>query len=190
MENVHGWNGMGAVGKQQAGTQAVLFLIREIQGLAAVSGQDAARRIEDACLRKPMACLHCGSERFYRLGGGRIRCRDCRYTFRLLTGRWMGRIRIPAAKWLLLIKCFELGLNGPDARMLTKLSRPTIYRAYEMLRKSLAASDRRAAALVPARSLGPQWGLRNGVGFERLLDSVTRYAPVGGAGEDSLTGAC
>lgn len=109
---------------------------------------EAARRFEAACRLVPSACPRCRAERLYELGGERLRCASCRHTFRPVTGRWLGRLRVPPRVWLAAVRCFALGLGGKEAASLCGVSQPTAYRALETIRLAIAWKDPEWASLI------------------------------------------
>lgn len=86
-------------------------------------------------------CLSCNSKRLYRLGEGRYRCSDCRYTFADLTGTWVAQSRISAIKWLWLIKLFELEITAWQAAGQLSMSYPTVLRAFTIIRRAVLAEE-------------------------------------------------
>ncbi|MCX5788643.1 MAG: hypothetical protein NTX64_09110, partial [Elusimicrobia bacterium] len=75
------------------------------------------------------------------MSGGRLRCSNCRYSFRLHTGRWLGRHRVPARVWLAAVKCFELGLGHLELAQVAGLSPATADEMIYTIQLSLAAQD-------------------------------------------------
>jgi len=86
-------------------------------------------------------CPACGERRPYRLEEGRYRCRRCRYTFGDFTGTWLGQSKVRLARWLWLLKLFELEVTAHHAAEQTGVSYPTALRAYTVLRRAILAQE-------------------------------------------------
>jgi len=86
-------------------------------------------------------CPFCFSTRPYFLSSGRFRCRKCRKDFRDWTGRWLGMLRIGASQWLWVVRHFEKNLTPLHASRKTKLSYPTLLKAYHVIRKAILYSE-------------------------------------------------
>jgi transposase len=91
------------------------------------------------CLGKwqRVRCPACQAGQPYLLREGRYRCRRCRHTFGLLTGRWMAQCRLAPQTWLWLIKLFELEVTALQAARQARVSYPTALRAYTTLRRAI-----------------------------------------------------
>ena len=90
--------------------------------------------------RRPR-CPACTAGQPYRLAEGRYRCRRCRHTFGLLTGRWLAHCRVSLQTWLWLIKLFELEVTALRAARQTGLSYPTAWRAFTVIRRALVTQE-------------------------------------------------
>lgn len=99
----------------------------------------AAQIVRRFCVGKfgHIHCPTCDAAWPYYLAEGRYRCRRCRHTFGLLTGRWMGQCRLGPRTWLWLIKLFELEVTALQAAHQARVSYPTALRAYTTLRRAL-----------------------------------------------------
>jgi transposase len=90
-------------------------------------------------------CPFCNHTKFYLMGRKRIRCRKCRKDHDFLKSTWFGRLRISYAKWLLLIKLFEVGTSARTASSQTGMGYPAALKSYDIIRMSilrhLAKSD-------------------------------------------------
>ena len=86
-----------------------------------------------------MRCLACAAPRPYRLAEGRWRCGRCGYTFGLLTGTWLGQLRVAPATLLWLVKLFELEVTALQAAAQTGVSYPTALKAFTLLRRAILA---------------------------------------------------
>ncbi|MBI5200807.1 MAG: transposase [Elusimicrobia bacterium] len=128
--------------------------LSELGTILKLDATQAELMLEDACRREPHVCRRCGNERIYRLGGGRLRCAECRYSFRPFTGRWLGRHRLPATVWLAAIKCFELGLGARELAQVAELSLPTAAELERTIQMSLAALDPQWTTVVRACASG------------------------------------
>ncbi len=98
-----------------------------------------------ACARHASRCAHCGAA-------------DCPKD-----GRWFRRVRIPAKAWFVAIKAFEVGLDGRRTAALAGLSNPTVYRAFNTLRLSLARGE------APGRGTGV-FGVKLADGLVRVSE--------------------
>jgi len=141
-------------------------------------------------------CPGCEAAWPYHLHEGRYRCRRCRHTFGLLTGRWMARCRLAPRTWLWLIKLFELEVTALQAARQAGVSYPTALRAFTTLRRALlsqAAPDLLTHAVEvdesyfgPSRSRPFRFQLpkrcvrfTRRLGFLRRLEDDPRARPVG-----------
>jgi len=98
------------------------------------------------------ACTRCGRPDAYALRDGRLRCRDCRYTFHEFAGTWLDRVKLPPEYWLALLRDFAHGLSVEDMARRLALSYATIFKACHAARlASLAACGEEAAWLLDAR---------------------------------------
>ncbi len=83
----------------------------------------------------------CGQRRAYQLAEGRYRCRRCRYTFGLFTGRWLGQSRVRPTRWVWLLKLFELEVTARQAAVQTGVSYPTALRVFTLIRRAIVAQE-------------------------------------------------
>ena len=170
--------------------------LSELGAILKLDATQAELMLEEATRREPHQCRRCGNERIYRLGGGRLRCAECRYSFRPFTGRWLGRHRLPATVWLAAIKCFELGLGARELAQVSELSLPTAAELERTIQMSLAALDPQWTSVVRAVASGGSvtrsFKIRqqgDGVKVEPLPeagDDVRIDLPPAGATQDSL----
>ena len=86
---------------------------------------------------KYLSCPSCGQKEFYFMTRQRIRCARCGYDFKPLNGTIFSAIKIPASKWLSLIKLFELSVSARRASAEVKLSYNTALRAFDIIRLSI-----------------------------------------------------
>ncbi len=170
--------------------------LSELGTILKMDATQAEMMLEEASGREPHTCRRCGNDRIYRLGGGRLRCAECRYSFRPFTGRWLGRHRLPATVWLAAIKCFELGLGARELAQVSDLSLPTAAELERTIQMSLAALDPQWTTVVRACASGGDvtrsFKIRqqgDGVKVEPLAeasDDVRIDLPPAGATPDSL----
>lgn len=170
--------------------------LNELGAILKLDATQAEIMLEEACRREPHKCRRCGNERIYRLSGGRLRCAECRYSFRPFTGRWLGRHRLPATVWLAAIKCFELGLGARELAQVSELSLPTAAELERTIQMSLAALDPQWTSVVRACASGGDvtrsFKIRqqgDGVKVEPLAeagDDVRIDLPPAGATPDTL----
>lgn len=170
--------------------------LNELSGILRMDAAQADMMLEEACRHEAPRCRRCGAEKIYRLGGGRLRCAECRYSFRAFTGRWLGRHRLPARVWLAAVKCFELGLGSRELAQVAELSLPTAAELERTLQMALAALDPTWTGVVRACAMGKSvtrsYKIRqqgDGVKVEALPeagDDVRVDIPPAGATQDSL----
>lgn len=87
-------------------------------------------------------CPTCRNYKLYKIENGkRRRCSKCGYTFHLLTGRWLNRVRINIRDWLWIIKLFELETSASVIAEETGISYPTVLKAVDTIRMSIVSSD-------------------------------------------------
>lgn len=103
----------------------------------------AAQIVRRFCQGKStrIRCPACEAAWPYHLREGRYRCRRCRHTFGLLTGRWMAQCRLRPQTWLWLIKLFELEVTALQAARQAGVSYPTALRAFTTLRRAILSTD-------------------------------------------------
>lgn len=170
--------------------------LNELGVILKLDEAQAELMLEEAGRREPHKCQRCGNEKIYRLGGGRLRCAECRYSFRPFTGRWLGRHRLPARVWLAAIKCFELGLGARELAQVSELSLPTAAELERTIQLALAALDPSWTSVVRACAAGGDvtrsFKIRqqgDGVKVEPLAeagDDVRIDLPPAGSTPDSL----
>ena len=102
----------------------------------------AERYILDSCERaRPSVCPSCGGGKLYVIeGGARRRCARCSRSFHPWSGRWIGEMRISARKWLWIVKLFELDMNATTISSETAVSYPTVLKALDVVRRSIAGA--------------------------------------------------
>ncbi|MBI4347791.1 MAG: transposase, partial [Elusimicrobia bacterium] len=126
--------------------------IEELRSVLRLGEEEAQALLERQVLREELECPRCSEKKLYILEARRRwRCSKCRYTFGLLAGRFVSRLRIPARSWLAALKAFEAGLPAESAGQLAQLSRPTLYKALNLIRVSLAAKDPRWSEALAER---------------------------------------
>lgn len=138
-------------------------------------------RIEEI---EAIRCPACGGEKMYLIeGGARRRCASCRHTFSPFAGRRLHGVKIAPRKWLWIVKLFELERPATVIASETGVSYPTVLKAIDILRDSLAeprpldcpggagrcaARDASAAAWMPFPAEGEGAdGLRYATAFGR-----------------------
>lgn len=140
--------------EQQATPVSWAQALNELGVILRLDAAEAELMLEEACRREPPKCRRCGNEKIYRLNAGRLRCAECRYSFRSFTGRWLGRHRLPARVWLAAIKCFELGLGARELAQVSELSLPTAAELERTVQMALAAMDPSWTSVVRACASG------------------------------------
>jgi len=84
-----------------------------------------------------LSCPLCGCKKFYCMSRQRLRCAHCRKDLRPLAGTKFSEIRIPASKWLCLIRLFEFSASARDASGKIGLSYNTTLKAFDTIRMSI-----------------------------------------------------
>jgi transposase len=128
----------------------------------------AERYLLDSCSRAgPIECASCGAGKLYVIeNGARRRCARCGRSFRPWSGRWIGEMKISARKLLWIVKLFELDLNASSISSETAVSYPTVLRALDVIRRSIAGA--------PARGRSAR---RSVAGNEPLIGSLGASIP-------------
>lgn len=85
----------------------------------------------------PVACPFCGGRRFYVMMRKRLRCRRCGRDHDFLKVTWFGRVRIGYAKWLWLVKLFELEVSARKAAAQAGLGYPAALKAFDTIRMAI-----------------------------------------------------
>lgn len=89
-----------------------------------------------------LRCPQCGNDKLYRIEKGkRLRCARCRYTFHLLTGRWLNRVKINVHDWMWIVKLFELEASASVIAGETGVSYPTVLKTVDTIRMSIAGRN-------------------------------------------------
>lgn len=86
---------------------------------------------------KHVSCPRCGCVRYYVMGRNRLRCRGCLKDFRPLSCTMFSRMRLSCAKWLGLLKLFELSVSARKASEEMKISYKTTLKAFDIVRHSI-----------------------------------------------------
>ena len=64
---------------------------------------------------------------------GYLRCIKCKTDYNPLQGTWIYEVRIDAAKWIALIKLFEIGTSARRASIETGISYPTALATFDYM---------------------------------------------------------
>ena len=107
------------------------------------SESSALKYIEKVCESNGgVACPRCVETLpVYRIEEGRRRrCGGCSHTFSLVSGRWMNRVKIPYAKWLWIIKLYEMEMTARTISEEIDISYPTVLKAVNTIRNSILAA--------------------------------------------------
>jgi transposase-like protein len=91
------------------------------------------KRFPDGVVKCP-ACDCAGS---YHLKTGRYRCTRRKYTFNLTTGTWLALVKIPAPKWLALVRAYSDMEKPSTAAELSGTSRATARRVFDLIHKAI-----------------------------------------------------
>ncbi len=84
-------------------------------------------------------CPRCGHHVIYDLADGRLRCRDCRYTFTAFNGRWINTGNISPSDWIFLARLFVEGLNAFQASEVVGMSYNAVFKAFTAMRFAILA---------------------------------------------------
>lgn len=107
------------------------------------SESSALKYVEKVCGSDGgFACPRCVEKlSLYRIEEGRRRrCGACSHTFSLVSGRWMGRVKIPFVKWLWIVKLYELEMTARTISEEIDISYPTVLKAVNTIRSSILAA--------------------------------------------------
>jgi transposase len=106
----------------------------------AKSEASARQYLLQNCLRDhDIECPSCGAHRIYVIEGGkRRRCARCGNSFSPFAGRWLADLKIPADKWLWIIKFFELEMPATTISRETGISYPTVLKAIDVTQRAIA----------------------------------------------------
>ncbi len=99
-------------------------------------------------------CPRCRGLKIYSLADARHRCGACGYTFRDLTGRWIGNGALTPGQWIDLAGLFAQEASVLAMSKALALSYNTVYKATTALRFSLAAQSLDAGTLFGPEHLG------------------------------------
>lgn len=99
-------------------------------------------------------CPRCRARRVYLLAGGRLRCSLCGYTFRDVSGRWIGNGALAPAQWIELARLFAAEESALSMAKTLGLSYNTAYKSLTALRFSIAAQSLDARELFGPACLG------------------------------------
>jgi len=88
-----------------------------------------------------ISCVRCHSFRIKKVPKeDRYHCPKCRKKFSLLSGTWLGHLRIPLTTLMILLWCWMKEYSVVQAVDLTELSVPTIRRMYRLFRINIVKS--------------------------------------------------
>jgi transposase-like protein len=104
-------------------------------------GEDSVKRyLAKSCWKDDVRfCIRCQTRKIYRIRRDRYRCSQCGYEFSDFAGRWINKVKLPPRDWLRLIKLFELENSARKASQQLGISYPTVYKAFQLIRQSIAA---------------------------------------------------
>lgn len=105
--------------------------------------ETAARRlVEKYCWPDGQpVCPRCGLGKAYTLAAGRLRCAGCRYTYRLLTGRFAGLAGLTLRQWLRLVALFAAEETAHAMAASLGLAYNTAYKAATLIRLAILADS-------------------------------------------------
>lgn len=84
-------------------------------------------------------CPRCGDPKIYSLSDGRWRCRQCKYPFHHLSGRWISHANLSAHQWLMLARAFGEAQSAGAVAARLGVSFNTASKALHTLRFAIAA---------------------------------------------------
>ncbi|HML53137.1 MAG TPA: transposase [Solidesulfovibrio magneticus] len=122
----------------------------DLQSFAAlVSSEAKARRFFVALCQENegLVCPRCWQAKPYRLGDGRLRCRNCGYTFHEFTGRFLKGCAFDCRQWLWFLKLFELALPPKEIATQMGIGYELALRAQDVVRRAIVALALDADAL-------------------------------------------
>ena len=102
-------------------------------------------------------CPRCGCRKSYALAEGRLRCAGCRYTYRLLTGRFAGLAGLTPRQWLRLVALFAAEETSHAMAAALGLAYNTAYKAATLVRLAILADSLDGVAILHGR-LGRELG--------------------------------
>ena len=93
--------------------------------------------LESRCSNR-IVCKFCKSNQYYVMKNkNRLRCATCKKDFKLFAESRFSMLRISYAKWLMLIKLFELSVSARVATKQSELSYATTLKAFDTFRKTI-----------------------------------------------------
>ena len=158
-------------------TQPVAMNIHEFERIMKTE-KSVMRYIARFCKSSSkLCCPACGDYKLYKIESGkRRRCARCGYTFHLLTGRWLNRIKINIRDRMWIIKLFELETPTTVISEETGVSYPTVLKAVDTIRMSIATSNDNildeTGGTGAVSKLGPVFGIFSD------QDGITRITPL------------
>jgi transposase-like protein len=84
-----------------------------------------------------LKCPHCGYFKVRSIEK-RYYCLRCRKKFSLSSNTWLKNIKLPLKTFIALLECWLTGRSVKDAAESLEISRPTIYRYYQLFRLNVA----------------------------------------------------
>jgi transposase len=127
-------------------------------------------------------CPRCGNPKIYSLSDGRWRCRQCKYTFHHLSGRWISHANLSARQWLILAKAFGEAQSAGQIAACLGVCFNTASKALQTLRFALAARAADAPLLFGAHK-GCQTPIFSHLGRGRWVCGPLERVPVFGIRE-------
>lgn len=94
------------------------------------------------------SCPRCAALKPYQLADGRMRCTRCRFTFHLLTGRWLNQGAFSLQQWMRAVKLFELDVAAGTAAAQLGVTYKTAHRAFTTVRRAIASRSPDAVTLL------------------------------------------
>ena len=106
-----------------------------------VKGETSARKfLLKSCWKNYLRfCPRCQYKNVLKLRRDRYRCRQCKYEFGDLSGRWLNKLQISCRDWLWLIKLFEIEISARKASQQLGLSYPTVLKGFNLIRMAITA---------------------------------------------------
>ena len=95
--------------------------------------------LESRCSNR-IICKFCKSDQYYIMKNkSRLRCAICKKDFKPFAESRFSMLRISYAKWLMLIKLFELSVSARVAAKQSELAYATTLKAFDIFRQSILA---------------------------------------------------
>ena len=96
-------------------------------------------------------CPRCGGLTVYALKSGRLRCRDCGYTYHRFSRRFISRSGLPLEYWHAVLHYFLAGFSPQETAHRLALKVDTVFKAFGTIRLAIVAATEDGCRLLDAR---------------------------------------